>query len=220
MGFALWIVGSDVVPLREEVHQLRNELGIFEIEDPSKIHAIRMETDDSSLSKFRVYLPEGARYHVNYAYSDIPEEGVPSVDGTTTTAAIEPGGYVISLRKNTRPSIQEGMPRRGTMVLRVKPTDGQNMSSGSTDVGVHGNWIAGDETGRISTRIVCTGREVELFAADGPVELYRCWAAPYSASEIGPDGETVERRYENADEPGEGFLVWIEAVEEDPKPEE
>ncbi len=59
MSVALWQLGSEVVPLREEVRQLRAEVGKLSVFDDEKIYAIQLKTEEKNVWWWRIYLPPG-----------------------------------------------------------------------------------------------------------------------------------------------------------------
>ncbi len=63
--------------LTYENRQLRDEVGALSIDDPSKIHAIRVRTEDDRTWKWRVWVPEGMTVEVRYQCGDVPRAGVP-----------------------------------------------------------------------------------------------------------------------------------------------
>lgn len=69
-------------PLREEVSRLRNEVGQLDIEDPTKLHAIRVDTEDELEWKWRIWIPEGASYRLRGHGGPVPKQGYPTDGGT------------------------------------------------------------------------------------------------------------------------------------------
>ena len=72
----------EIGPLREEVSRLRNEVGELNIEDPEKLHAIQVETDNELEWKWRIWVPEGASYRLRGDGGPVPKEGYPTNGGT------------------------------------------------------------------------------------------------------------------------------------------
>jgi hypothetical protein len=89
-------------PLREEVSRLRNEVGELNVEDPTKLHAIRVETDNELEWKWRIWIPEGASYRLRGDGGPVPKEGYPMTGGTMYLR--EPGEHVIryQIRRDPR----------------------------------------------------------------------------------------------------------------------
>jgi hypothetical protein len=83
----------ELVPLRREVARLRDEVGELSIEDPSKLHAIRVDPQSELEWKWRIWIPEGATYQLRNRGGPIPREGFPGDGGTMYLR--EPGEHVI-----------------------------------------------------------------------------------------------------------------------------
>jgi len=208
LSVALWRVGSEVVPLREEVRELRNELGILQINESDKIHAIRVETFEDSFYRFRIYLPKGKQYTFNYAYSDIPVEGVPTA---AESSSVEPGEYLIYVRKKNRSDPKTGKPtRHATMRVKVEPTEGQRFSSANFSIFVSGDWIFNKKTQIGSCSITSIGKQIEIFHADEAVGLIRFREFLPGNIQRGPKGEMRSYTIETIEEPCDGFMIWVE----------
>lgn len=89
-------------PLRKEVARLRNEVGELNVEDPAKLHAIRVETDSELEWKWRIWIPENASYRLRADGGLVPAEGFPTGGGTMYLR--EPGEHVIryAIRRDPR----------------------------------------------------------------------------------------------------------------------
>lgn len=76
----------ELAPLREEVRRLRNEAGILEVSDESRVHAIGVETYQQKAWKWRIWCPKGERVFVKLATAHIPEQarGNQPLIGTAT----------------------------------------------------------------------------------------------------------------------------------------
>ncbi len=79
LSLALWQVGSEVVPLREEVHQLREETGrlVVDPEFKDRIQAIGVPNFTAMTWKWKVYLPPNQKYVLKIKWNDISSEGLP-----------------------------------------------------------------------------------------------------------------------------------------------
>ncbi len=87
----------EVGPLRSEVRQLRDELGVITVSEPSKLHAIQVRTKDEMIWKWRVWVPEGKKVRLKLLWSDVPLNGYPSrVD--VTTDELHPGQQWVTVR--------------------------------------------------------------------------------------------------------------------------
>jgi hypothetical protein len=116
-GITIWQLWHEVEPLREENRQLRdklgqlnNELGHLNIDDPTRIYAIQLNTGEIGHWKWRIYLPPGGRYR-EFCYRGT----LPSIDEygngpefferlkngaevSGTEAFLEPGEFTLDAR--------------------------------------------------------------------------------------------------------------------------
>jgi hypothetical protein len=95
VGMAIVIIQlwRELGPLRDEVHRLRNEMGVLVVDDPTKIHAIQVNTRDELTWKWRVWIPPGRKCVIR-AFSDgIPKKGFPQQGGSLFIH--EPGEHMI-----------------------------------------------------------------------------------------------------------------------------
>jgi hypothetical protein len=58
LAISLWQIGQDIVPLRNTIRELREELGQFNVADLKRVHVQRGETVTGSTWKWRIYLPD------------------------------------------------------------------------------------------------------------------------------------------------------------------
>ena len=142
----------EVGPLREELARLRNEVGELNIEDPTKLHAIRVDTNSELEWKWRIWIPEGASYRLRAHGGPVHQQGYPIRGGTMHLR--EPGEHVIRYR------------------IRRDPRDGRWNGSLHTQTGSvgkdHQPWVewssrtsAGSGVGS-STRSFETDQQVEI----------------------------------------------------------
>jgi len=61
-----------------ELKQLREELGVFEVNDRTKAHFIFVRQTEDQAWRWRVYLPAGGNYMMKWATDAIPNEGLSS----------------------------------------------------------------------------------------------------------------------------------------------
>lgn len=103
VGLAIVIVQlwREVGPLRAEVSQLRKEVGVIVVEDPTRPCAIRVRTSDDFTWKWRLWIPEGRSYLLKYSGGAIPKSGFPKANGTI--AMNEPGETWIEYRIHNGP---------------------------------------------------------------------------------------------------------------------
>ena len=74
MAIALYLAYSELVPMRREVRQLRDNAGVLSIDDPSKLQAIAVDTYTHNAWKWRVWIPAGKKYSLRFAGSQIPKK--------------------------------------------------------------------------------------------------------------------------------------------------
>lgn len=80
MVIAIWKLYAEVVPLRAENRELRDELGELSIDDPDKVHAILTPQSEPGRFnyKWRLWIPEGRRYKLCWTTSKVPKQGFPT----------------------------------------------------------------------------------------------------------------------------------------------
>ncbi len=96
LAITVALLWREVRPLREEVRRLRDEVGELYVEDPTKLHAIRVNSDNELVWKWRLWIPEGKRYKLRAEGGKVPSEGFPRSGGTTYL--ITPGETVVEYR--------------------------------------------------------------------------------------------------------------------------
>lgn len=65
---------------QEEVRTYRNQLGMLNVDDPSKAYYLKIEDSAEGHWEWQIYLPEGSLYRLNIATGEIPATGFPSED--------------------------------------------------------------------------------------------------------------------------------------------
>jgi hypothetical protein len=106
----LW---RELGPLREEVRRLRDETGTLVVEDPTKLHAIRVDTHDDMLWKWRIWVPAGSAYNLRATGAPIPKDGFPTRGAMMSLH--EPGEQYIEYRIDKYPRNDQW---RGTLRTR------------------------------------------------------------------------------------------------------
>ena len=98
MAIVIGLLYSELVPLRDENRRLRDEVGELTIEDESKFHAILTPhiDPDEFRWRWRIWIPEGRSYRLQFASHKIPKQGVPTPQGTLTLN--EPGEQWVEYR--------------------------------------------------------------------------------------------------------------------------
>lgn len=91
IGLAIVVVQlwREIEPLRADLRRLRDEVGALSIDDPTKPCAIRVRTDNEFTWKWRIWVPKGQVFVLNYASENIPKQGLPASHGSITLD--EPG---------------------------------------------------------------------------------------------------------------------------------
>jgi hypothetical protein len=73
LSVSLWQMGQDIVPLRNTLRDLRQELGQFNVADFDRVHVQRGETVTGSAWKWRLYLPQRGEYRLCVGEGNWPE---------------------------------------------------------------------------------------------------------------------------------------------------
>lgn len=94
LALVLMLQWRELLSLQSEVRQLRSEVGRLSIHDPSKIHAVQLQTADKLFWKWRVWIPEGEAAFVRFVWDEIPRTGYPAARGTR----LDSGEHWITLR--------------------------------------------------------------------------------------------------------------------------
>jgi len=61
-----------------ELKRMRNELGVFDVEERNKAHVLFVRQMDEKAWRWRVYLPSQRRYMMKWAIDDVPDKGLAS----------------------------------------------------------------------------------------------------------------------------------------------
>lgn len=86
-------LAREVGPLRVEIAKLRDEVGQLNITDRTKLHALRVETDNALEWKWRLWIPAGASYRLRCCGNKVSATGFPEDGGTMYLR--EPGEQVV-----------------------------------------------------------------------------------------------------------------------------
>lgn len=210
-------------PLQAENKRLRAEQGTLTIEDPKKIHAIRIADPRDGVWSFRVYLPPGHDYYLAGQANKLPmngepprygpgpppglsttKSGVSDRGGVMTANGCSPGEHLVSIAL-TRDD-QGKKVFRATMTPRTPGSRGAHIGRHIPDV--PGKWPA-----------------VELDPPDRtkpPIShMERTTAANEQTTRSVDSGPLVllEKRFMHSgvmssDDSDEGLIVWIGRVDE------
>jgi len=192
----------------------RNELGVIDVQQPGRIHAIQLPPQGDEPVKFRVYLPPGRTYSLKMRANDIPAGGVPE---DRRSDILQPGEYVISVDIQSKSFSQDAglspeaqasvtvenrgnvRPRRSVVVHRL--TEKEN------------DWIKNQQSGLMNFIVDAIDRELTVQNLDQPLVLFRLRAAKYAFYRRRPNG--VTSRQQRIAEDCDGFMLWIEQMDDE-----
>ncbi|QDU57146.1 hypothetical protein [Aeoliella mucimassa] len=202
---------AKLAPMEAENKRMRNELGIFKIEDPEKIHVIRVPTEDNAPRKYRVYLPPGRKYVRCYRGYDIPEQEIPE---QTNIEVLEPGNYLFTVKAERFVNKETGEPEPIAIFrIRSESTDQEPFGNSSATVSISErgvDWIVNEETGNMAYSWQEPGRDLELHDATEPLVLYRARANKVKVLGRRADGHVNSWSSEMIPGETEGFMMWVE----------
>lgn len=197
--------------LAAENLQHRNELGIFDVTDPARTHAIRVPAEREEPRQYRIYLPPGQVHTLHYQVNDIPEEGLPA--RPNSGSPLRPGHYLISVKLARGNDRKTGEPAPYGMVdLDVKTTQGTPHWSGGFGIGVSeqkNDWLLNKLTGNTAFSWQEIGRELQIFEPEEAVVLYRARAYTPVIRARRPDGKPTSWSSQEIAGDCDGFMVWI-----------
>jgi hypothetical protein len=73
LSIGLWQAGREVLPLREEIARLRQELGYFQVGDQTKIHIHRVKGKVPNAWQWRLFLPRSRQYTLHCFHGRAPD---------------------------------------------------------------------------------------------------------------------------------------------------
>ena len=80
---------TEIEQLQASLKSLRQEAGSLTIDDPTKLHALKLRTTSDKTWSYRVYLPQGNSYYFATKINDLPSEGtLPDVDTSPARSTI------------------------------------------------------------------------------------------------------------------------------------
>lgn len=179
---------AELASAQLEIRRLKIEAGHFPSVDKSKVNLLALQSLTPLKWKWRIYLPKGTRYKINYTFKDISPEGVPNKAG--------------GLRGYSLDTPEEG----AELTLHLaKDFDGNGMryvddSSGSTS-----------GMGKLDAEIIRTqllgpvswsqagNRAPATFDPEEPIVLLR----------FRPQEGSDEKGWAPATEPTPGIMVWL-----------
>jgi len=185
LGVTVWQLGREVVPLREEIRRLRDEVGDLVVEDKSKFCAIRARTDEYLTWKWRLWIPPGQTYVLKYKSGKISEKAFDTYSASGTMYFEESGEYWVAYR------------------IRKDPRDGRWYGNLSREGGAMGKdlheWV---EWQNVATSTRGVGYKTISREVVSPFTLIRHL--------VRNSDEADEYEF-----PSPGFEIWIEPRESD-----
>src|SRR5689334_4545078 len=100
MGIGLWRQYRELVPLRSQVRDLRQQLGALTIDDDRKFHVVQVPEPGGFHWRWRIWLPKGYDYWVAIA-DTVPKEGITRPNSWDFLGV---GGQEITLQFEVLPS--------------------------------------------------------------------------------------------------------------------
>ncbi len=182
LALTVGILWRDVGPLRQEVRRLRNEVGELHVEDSTKLHAIRVETDNELEWKWRIWIPESGSYRIGIGGRSVPAQGLTS-PGSSTIQTDESGEHVVRylIRRDPRDEKWHGSLHFAGMSVGKDEQPWVDWPSHK--------WVGGG-----------VGHTTQVFDKDKIVELIRL-----RVSKDAKDSSQIE-------DPAAGFMIWIEPM--------
>jgi hypothetical protein len=218
LALGLWSAHRENVRLDAENRRLagknstyRDELGILEIEELGKIHAIRVETPEAPLThRFRVYVPPGRPYEARLAVHKIPTSDLPTSALQSDAMEIGSGESLITCTLMPQYDRATGNPTPfATIAIDVEGAKHHRymMAVSERD----NDWIINKHTKQFTYSLDRVERAVEKHDVDEPVVLLRL-----RAEEIVPharDGDGKVTSWSTMEIPGpcDGFMLWIQS---------
>jgi hypothetical protein len=190
--FQLW---REVAPLREQVRNMRTELGLLNIEDPTVAQAIQLGTRETDHWKWRIYLPPGAEYEL-FVYSG---KTIPPRRGLNWFAAVKKDGSGISTTMDGGEFVFEvRLVKKGTQWM-VSTSRGLGGDDG--EMSIDGDWL--------SQKI---GRGVSSSAGFDKAATFRPGEAIHLMSMFEPvvTKNGTSTSWTSPTGPANGIVIWIE----------
>lgn len=133
--FAASLIGlkmsrSEVEQLREQNKELRQQLGVLEVEDRSMVY-VKQQISHADLEwRWRVYLPPGHGYHIRMDSGQIEESGFAKFGGHHDLKTLPDGEFTLVVRLFKNDGLQKGWVLSadwgaGTLRLGLEPEVGE-----------------------------------------------------------------------------------------------
>lgn len=202
-------LGTRNSKLETQNKEYRNELGIFEIAESDKIHAIRIETDWSKdARRYRVFVPRGTAYELHYAVNSVPRDGLPT---KSTAMPIVAGEHVISFTMERMFDRKTGEP----IPLTTVHLDVQSLANGDQNgstisiVERDNDWIVNKTSQTWAYSTAGVERRLRILDAHDPLVLLRLRALKIAPQSRTPKGRVSSWSSAEISTPCDGFIVWI-----------
>ena len=180
-------ISRRVARLEVEREKLRSEVGLLTIVDPTQLNVVQVPVRQELAWRWRVHVPEGAKYRLCSACGSIPSEGF--ITPHTTSTLQKPGEAVIDAY------LHKDLDGKLLFTLR-----GPNASATSS-VPDDSSWVSGN-TSSISMSDV--DKTTKAFLPNSPVVLLRHRIQKKPATGVGPTVTNWDS------EPTDGLLIWLE----------
>jgi hypothetical protein len=99
-GITIWQLWREIGPQRQQLQQLRNEVGYLTIDDPKQFHAIEVLTNKDYSWRWRIWVPEGQLVSARCAVGNVPRRGFPDKPRSIN---LEAGEHWITLELQHNP---------------------------------------------------------------------------------------------------------------------
>jgi hypothetical protein len=183
---------------RVELRQLRDQLGYLTVDDRSQVHIIAVDMNEPDTWRWRMFLPQGARYTWCLGYGDIPAKGVPKpkISSTSNEPYSETETEIVVTAKLRQMD-------DGNWSLSVSSSiGGQRAQMGGARV-----TIPAEEMRRFREVSSYEGltrgkRGTEKLDPKGPIDLLQ-----WRTTERQPDGS-----HQPSVNPMPGYMIWLEKV--------
>ena len=187
----------ELVRVKSELTNLRNELAELDVSNDDRIYAIALPTYGHMQWRWRIQLPASGSFRLRYAFSQIPESDFPATSKTLDQVFLDsyakpvPGGesFILSIAifkdGKDRWSLQTNVPGRGgTRPIENPP-----------------KWLDDSSFVHWSTNVYGKNKTVSAKDTEELVLL------KYRKGKTVPGGVTVDMQ------PTEGMMFWVECIE-------
>jgi hypothetical protein len=201
MGIVISQLWRDVLPLRDEVLRLKQELGYLSIHDEDKIYAIQVPGLQSDVYRYRVFLPKSRKFMIKTRILNIPgkkptqsrQEWLSSLSGSGMSTTIESGEQTIDV------SVARDPDKKNQWLLKCQTV---GKAAGGTS-GTIMPWM-NDRRAWQTSGEVSIGQQREFNPDDGVV----LFAVRQGVVKVFKGGYSTSGADETKETPG--MMLWIE----------